>query len=382
MASDWSHHDIKSNGRGGGGDVVHIDYTAYQYTDGKTTWAYEPALEAFLGHRRNMKPWLVSQRERAPLQDYCAKCDVPFADMFHPSRKQCQAKVSAPAATAYTRNSQTMDTRLFMLQHLVWAGMAWKQVQKHKATTILEVLLSKCHRYDEFGMEAFQDAWVVGANLCDNFKEGGCAHMGIELPVSEEEEPYNLRRLVLCLARFVPLGLSCAGCRHVVHVALERIAASIDDGLAESVPSIAPHKVNRKRGADGRLKRIDDTFSSFALTKIAKQSRGGNGKQLCKVDGCNGSTYKQWVLKELASYLIATNRAVEAPATVVIAEDAARLGSPAKETVIMVGWESNSGHGFVLPPQVPLGFVRWSLSGGCVAHKHTFGVCSAYPQYK
>ena len=102
-----------------------------------------------------------------------------------------------------------------------------------------------------------------------------------------------------------------------------------------------------------RLRKLpEDTYKVHAMRTLLAKRGAKNGKAMLKLDSFHASTHHKWVCKEMSAYRVACNRKLdEAHGTLAIYEDAARLGNPAHEVLLMLGHHADSDQGFVLPPQ-------------------------------
>ena len=351
MNQTWSHHDLAVSIPWHGASLD-LKYVSYQYSDGVTTWAYEPALEAFYHHRKKLYVWKVAQVERRLLDEFMEKYDMHLRDHFHPSRKMCQQVADKHVATNYSRHCQTMDTTAFLFQHLVWAACSWKHDSKRLGSRMLAALLARCVPLALWSFQDVISAWNVGLALCDQCGDG-CAHLQTSRLPDIDSNPNEHQVIADALATFFPKALACRACMHVVKVSIAQLQVAIDANLSKSAPPTAAHKVERRTTTNGGKRRIDDTFSDTALTRVVRRGMGKLGKSMASLEGLANSCYHGWVRKQMSAYMVATNREASGLGSIGIYEDATSLGKPAKEILVLVGYSAARQKGFVLPPQAP-----------------------------
>ena len=124
-----------------------------------------------------------------------------------------------------------------------------------------------------------------------------------------------------------------------------------------------------------RLRKLpEDTYKVHAMRTLLAKRGAKNGKAMLKLDSFHASTHHKWVCKEMSAYLVACNRKLGgAHGTLAIYEDAARLGNPAKEVLLMLGHHADTDQGCVLPPQ--------ALHHATVPKPCVFLVASVYAEF-
>lgn len=197
-----------------------------------------------------------------------------------------------------------------------------------------------------------QDLWRDGRSFCNHYSGGDdCGHVALadlpDLPTSGS----IAAQAVDSLCVLMPHVVGCAGCRHVVLCAVDVFQQRIDRFICEQHRETLPHKVPpRQRATKGVM--ADDTFRKYAAKKVMQQRRAKNGKGMVKMEGFAKSSYHRWVRKEMCAYAVACNRMLQPKNTIAIYEDASRLGNPAREILLMLGYCCDSRLGCVMPPQV------------------------------
>ncbi len=138
-----------------------------------------------------------------------------------------------------------------------------------------------------------------------------------------------------------------------------------DDIMARPRPDLASKK---------RL-RIDEDFTEEVVhTKIAY----GDAKSTAA--GVSGShidvseaTARTWERDDCLLRQATAIQTFEKPKQTHIAEDGSRIGCPAEETIVYLGWESDSNCGFTLAPQVfdvcPFFLSKWGKPKGELKRK-------------
>ena len=99
----------------------------------------------------------------------------------------------------------------------------------------------------------------------------------------------------------------------------------------------------------------DEDHKKHLSHDVMKNGGHTSGFSFCKKDGVDGRRYREWQTANLASLQCAGHRKFKGFAGVLnLAEDGARLGRPAEETVVYLAHSPRLGDAVWFPPQVPV----------------------------
>ena len=177
--------------------------------------------------------------------------------------------------------------------------------------------------------------------------------------------------------------LQCQQCRHVLREALRRLAAMIDKEILYRglCTNTNPLKEDLLRTAKGRRRQLCEDYK-FALTAEMASRKRKSGNQIVRVvDGVDTKRLRYEYAKQMKAYQTAGWRFFfERSGVFACAEDATRIGEPARETVAYLATHVATNVCVALPVQAlpfrrPLGPLRARLFGVGRPTAIFFGVC-------
>lgn len=348
----WRHIEVHVMGVAHDGTQSSVAHVVYRYEDDSTFWEYEPMLRCFLEDRARVEMWKEAKKERCALEKLTDKLSLQFDGLYQPSVRMCQ-RDSSLAPNAYTRSAQTLATSLVVVQHVLWAVAAWKNRQKARAHSMGKALFERCLSDQTFSLGAATQVYESGVGFCSEVLGDECPHLSLAA----------LRDIVAgagapqaaawaCLVALLPKVDKCGLAKHIFKWMVVVASQAIDRSFESKSMDVAPQKIELKSvGGSGR-KRAPDSYKRFVMTMVRASNRGINGKAAMKLDGYSASRHHAWMLKEVCMYQAACSRCFVQKGVFGVWEDAARLGKPAREVLLMIGFSSGDQQGCVMPPQV------------------------------
>ena len=297
--------------------------------------------------------WREAKIARTSLKVAADAMNFDWATEYQPSVKMCKCNTDLKA-TAYTRSSQTLSTRLAILQHVLWAASAWRTAHRERCDMMGIALFERVGARLEVTAELVEQMWAGGLAFCTDVVGEECSHVKFDVVVGIGQPGVSPQQQVWTSMKELCRHLhSCGLAKHMLLCLLQMTVVSVERALDEDFKEIRPHKVELKVRSGCTNRRAPDTFRHFIMRTVRMKGRGQNGKSAMKLDGYHASRHAAWLQKEVSAYLFACRRTFTARGgTYGIWEDAARLGNPAKEHLVMLGVSMQDGHGCVLPPQV------------------------------
>lgn len=153
------------------------------------------------------------------------------------------------------------------------------------------------------------------------------------------------------VATFPKIG-KCGLSKHIFRWLVCVVAEAANRALEGDFQAKAPQRVELKIVGASARKRAPDTYRNFVMTIVRAGNKGLNGKAAMKLDGYAASRHHAWMRKEISMYQAACARTFVHKGVYGVWEDAARLGKPAREVLLMVGFSAGDQRGCILPPQV------------------------------
>lgn len=205
-----------------------------------------------------------------------------------------------------------------------------------------------------FSLDAVLQVYGSGADFCADLLGGECPHLPMQAVkdiVADGGAPQAAAWSCL-LAAFPKIG-KCGLAKRIFKWIATVASDSIDRSFEASALAIAPQKVELKQVGASSRKKAPDTYKNFVMSMMRRSNRGINGKAAMKLDGYAASRHHAWMRREVSMYQAACARCFEQKGMFGVWEDAARLGKPAKEVLLMTGFSAADNQGCILPPQVP-----------------------------
>ena len=139
-------------------------------------------------------------------------------------------------------------------------------------------------------------------------------------------------------------------CGDFVMMVAEKVDEAIGDGGFEldpqKMPLLGPHSSRRRR--------IDDDFKEAVVNAAVAKKRAKTGAMVLRAQGSYvcPKLAAVWERQSVLSVQTASFREFQQARCVSLCSDAARLGEPPEENLVIVAWAAENNTCSVLPPQV------------------------------
>lgn len=333
-------------------EAIDLDFRAYAYSEGKVFWELNCVVEALVSNRKAVKVSNEIQKHRPMWQAVCADIGLPWAEHYQPSIHQCRTDPSLQA-TPYTRSVQCVSTALLLLILLVWCS-GRRRVVAERGRAVIAAWLQRCMPVMAAGVLDIAQILRGASGFCSGVGEQGyCEHLAAVAQLTAHVcWPHPIAQLTEALLLIFPVLAVCRGGKQALLVLILHAQRNLDlhmcDGNAFEVDV---HKIKVRRGTK-RKRPADDTYRFGLLRDFGRLRKARHNHTILKLDGYHSSTKVRWIAKDVASYMYTCAREFSEPPRVLgLYQDGARLGNPAKEHMLYVGWHYLAAKGCVLPPQ-------------------------------
>jgi hypothetical protein len=327
-------------------------FHCYQYSDGQFFWMVQPCLEQYHSGRRKVNYPNEAAKERAVLEEVCGRWSLSIQQLYQASRKQIKLN-PGQVAGPYSRSSQTVGTKLLIIMLLTWITGAWRNSSKKKAEAMMSVLLARAPQR-VVPASSVSSLWEQAKGFCEPeaSNESACSHLDLErLRPAFNEASSSHDGLVKLMKELFIRSMLCKAALHICAALVDACATMVNDSV-ERAPALDAHRAHIRKASNGRLL-ADDTYRVHAMRTLLSSRKAKNGKGMMRLDGYSACTHHRWLSQEAAAYQATCCKNLSASAgTFGLWEDAARIGNPAKEMLLMMIHIVGVG-GCVLPPQAP-----------------------------
>lgn len=301
-----------------------------------------------------MRTWAEIQKERPTWLELFEYLGLDFADHYFPSKRQAKMD-SEVRCDAYTRTCQCGSTLLLMVSLVSWGTWARRHQLRERAATMLQLFLVRTVLESSCDHSELQKIFAQAREGCCP-EVGGCCHEGA-VPIIgaswSASKPPQVQLAALMLEMFRRVRCCQASRSSFVQV-LFWVAKLVFDSLPRVVPVASLAKLSPGKSPSGKTKFVEDTYKTYHLRALLAARKGQKAKAHLSLDGFDPSLHMRWVEKGAAAYFTASNRIMhESRGTHGIFEDAARLGNPAREIVIYIGYSAKMRASVAMPPQAP-----------------------------
>lgn len=270
------------------------------------------------------------------------------------SSRQVVYRMSEGAqATDRTRSVQTLSTKgIFVV--LAWFH-AWRRrrLDKARAGAIGIGLLTRCwpdyEDADRMMKVALEHSW----HSCLDAPTGGCCKHLAEVVASFSCVPDMQGRLLSGIFALVGAAFRCEAAAHAAEVVIALLPEIVDKFLPEKFDSTDPLRhLDLERRANVRVRR-DEDYRTAIMEWAVKSGKARSSSGAGQLAGVRGAVIVDWQHKQMSPLLTSCWRQFEGfTGAMGLYEDAARLGHPAEDTMVMVAESASQGMSVYLPHQV------------------------------
>lgn len=342
------------------GTRVQWEAKAWLYDDGVLCWEMRRIIPLVYKHLHTMDVGKLMRQWVERTQPFWDALDIEAARAYFPSQRaeQCRLdKGGSPLADAIAgkiRGEASMETKALLVSLAVHATMPRAKAIKAHSAACLQALVAQCAQAVHRNMT--EDEWDPKAcGMCDAVCPDGCCHhfpADVRTPPMAANFPEMMVELILSFAK---QALVCPG----MAVLLDDLCSFVADALREELPAGAskdPTKSNAPR-TDKKARRFDEDLRTHIMTTLPQKRKLASSAQGVRAafDIKQAKTGRDWVQRQVHEYIqasweqVAQAGGIRGPLG--ITEDAARLGNPARETVISAVWLPQLQLGKVLPCQ-------------------------------
>lgn len=257
-------------------------------------------------------------------------------------------------ATDKTRRVQTLST-IGVFVVLAWF-CTWRRRRQDRARAdaVAAGLLTRCWPDEEDSDHIFEVALAKNQGLCMASSTSGasCSHL------AEAHEHFrtagDMRSRLRCgLFSLISLAFSCEACASAASDLLGMVREIIDERLPEVVDSTDPlmHAELERRAATRARK--DEDYRRAIMDSALKSGRARTSTGAAQLSGVSAALVAAWQHQQMSSLLTSSWRQFSQFSGVMgLYEDAARIGHPAEDTLVMVVEDPARSISVYLPNQV------------------------------
>jgi len=352
-------------------------YGAYVFSDGVLHWSLEVAFSSFFSFRRSVKVTNELQNVRADLQHLVEDVlGLEWSQEYQPSLKQVQVSGSDFECSKYTKNEQMLGTQGMLMLHAYWATSLRKETAKAHGASLFAAWLRRLVPPSRYSPDVLATLFGEAGQACEPERDGlECSHLRLQ-DVQElwAQGTSDEARLVATISALFKASGACQAARAALRRLVSVLAAAIDAAVAAiDVPA---EKLQHREGKGRKYVMAKQAYKVHVLRKLVRGRRPKEAKALLMLEGFDPSIHNKWVKKDMLSYQCASMRNFSGGSgTFGLMEDAARLGYPARETVVFCLWSASAGESVALPPQAVLSLgtmLSASELDGRLLHLHEF----------
>lgn len=303
------------------------------------------------------------RRNRDILSANLAQLGEEYAFHFVPSRlaklrrRRLQQDVADEAAGPVASRAEWSSSSLGLLVLLLWFIMGRRVAKERKAAhklalAFLTKALPEAWNIRDRLEELLQD--FVGVCQAQPMTNGRCCHVSSLVEAfSECAGAVSQEAALLILVCIQSKVVSQCPCIQRLHMELvgelaELIDLAILGGRFQvSGAELAPNPSDRKRS------RTDEHFKDFIIREAVTLKMAKTGRSMLRAGAkVDPSLATKWEAEAMLHYMAASLRVMRGSAQVGVAEDAARLGDPPEETLLLLVWSQTSDTTTIAPPQV------------------------------
>lgn len=335
-------------------EVVSINFKAYAYASGACHWSLKQLFMSMFG-QRNCRIDVTKELRRQCLhiEVLCMQLGLDWEEQVLTSYRQIRA-IGEQADMSYAKLEPTITTAGLILLLILWANNRRSHIDRRRAVAILELFCLKCFAGDGDIAELVSKCLDGAASACSEGSTGGfCHHLARSVASLRQGGGGGLaRRLVACMVlvseHYLHCRAACIGVRACVDTLCRRIGERIEAlGFSSN-----PLKHGASLDHRGRRHRIDEDFKRALVTEILTKRKGHSKASIACIDGIREGSCRDWDHAEIMGYIQSCWRQVgQAGGVYSLQLDAARLGQPARETVVHILQNNGGNVACYLPPQ-------------------------------
>jgi hypothetical protein len=149
---------------------------------------------------------------------------------------------------------------------------------------------------------------------------------------------------------------ACLSCDATVDLVTHLICGTsqmLDESIGDGRFAVDPLRLGDRR--TNKRRRVDESFKESVINATLQQKRARSGAAALRAmsSDVHPQTAHKWEATFMSAYQVATFRANETSSVYAVLEDGCRLGEPAEETQLYLGWNAECDVGIVHPPIAP-----------------------------
>ena len=356
MQHEWEYSVVRCTSMLDGGERFEWEVRCFIYPDAVFVDIAEIMLK-FFAHRRHVQVWKELQRQRPMWASLCGVFNYDLDAEYQGSTRR--AKCIGQQGGAHVRSVHCVSVRFLVLLLANYAARSYLKWWRHRGAAMLRTFFEEFLEPTTCTAELLDELWGrVGFGRCGCENSEHCLHCKI----TELREAFSGAGPHECFAHImVKLMLASTTCRFArdaFHEYTLRVAQGVRETLRRGKGAIPHHKVLTESRPSGRTK-VSDSFRYAVVKGLRKLKRVRHGKHFVRADGLGRGLYRKWLLRDVAGYMHAINRVMgqehlgKEGCSLMICEDATRLGNPARETLILVASSPATRTSCVMVPQAP-----------------------------
>lgn len=268
-------------------------------------------------------------------------------------------------ATDQTREVQTISTAGLLMVLISWHIWRRKRIDRDRAAAILLGLVCKLWPTDSEWHRPIDEIFVACGGACQegvaNIGSGFCAHVDAADQARRRRGAVHTSSLDL-LRELVSASFSCCKVADIAGAIVAFIARTLEKDLCERMDSLDALQHSALERKSSRKRMRDEDYRRAVMEIAIKQGRARSSACAAKLGGLRSASVSDWQHRHMAALQAAAWRRCSGFSSVlVVCEDAARLGNPAEDFMVMVAECVEEGFSVYLPSQV--------MSSGTKGHR-------------
>ena len=336
------------------GDVVHVRWKAVVHDDGQATWDIENPIRTFLNNQK-AKVSRELRDHKACLSAVLEAFSWNFLAEFPPSARQLRSGNSH--AHEKSGDALSATTKGLLALFLLWSVHRRDEGQRSRATAVLYSALQRVlpQGFDMPATVAAAAGPMALQRCQEQVVDGACVHWRAVSSLMPKPTSPTLECTIKSLIACVGL-ITCPAVAAVSAKLLEVVSKCVDERLPEQGFQEDPYKACDFSQQSGKRRVIDQDYKHHVVADVLDQKLIVNGTALCKRDGVDGKSVRDWQEAELSARQVASFRLFQKFNGVLnLCEDGARLGNPAAETIVYLARQPSTNLAMWTPPQVHVG---------------------------
>lgn len=308
---------------------------------GRLFWEAGGVIEAFLRSEKRHRVEVSRElrKQKVDWEVWCLAFGVDYSEVVTLSLRQLRACGDDNVAEENCHDVLLSDFGLFFVL-VMWSGVRRSHRCQDRARKILQAFLERLVS-DAFVTVAWVGAVLddVSGACCEHVAGGRCTHLGAAFQLGGSFGT-SIAGVASTLSSCAAVYLQCAACRSAILKMIRGLCSHIRsrvDDLPCMDGDALRHGVGQIVGS-GR-KRVDREFKEQLREQVLKNRRVCGRAAVAALHGIAEGSVRVWDKHDLLAYRNACWRKVVAWRGVVcMAEDAARLGHPARSLHHAAQW--------------------------------------------